>query len=115
MQLSNMFRATILKGLPHENSMLMEFRLFSHAIVDADFWAYFLFICNNDIEKQKYRNTLKGKENKKSKWILLISNVRNTNLQYHCLQLTAKRDNNYFKLIFLLSIEFLNYLYIGYS
>ena len=41
MQLSNMLRATILKGLPHGNPMQMEFRLFSHAIVDADFWAYF--------------------------------------------------------------------------
>ena len=65
MQLSNMLRATILKGLPHGNSIQMEFRLFSHTIMDADFWAFFLFICNNDIEKQKYRNTQKGKKNKK--------------------------------------------------
>ena len=83
MQLSNMLRATILKGLPHGNSMQMEFRLFSHTIMDADFWAFFyLFICNNDIEKQKYRNTLKGKKNKKlngyyldQTYVILIYNI----------------------------------------
>ena len=41
MQLSNMLRATILKGLPLGNSMQIEFRLFSHTIMDADFWAFF--------------------------------------------------------------------------
>ena len=50
------------------------------------FWNFF-FIYNNGIEIQKYRNTLKGKENKKKMKITYI-NIRNTNLQYHCLQFT---------------------------
>ena len=43
---------------------------------------FFLFICNNDIEKQKYRNTLKGKKNKKlngyyldQPYVILIYNL----------------------------------------
>ena len=44
MQLSKLLRATILKGLPHGNSMQMEFRLFSHTIMDADFWAFFYYL-----------------------------------------------------------------------
>ena len=84
MQLSNMLRATILKGLPSPRKFHTDgiSAVFSHNYGCWFLSFFFLFICNNDIEKQKYRNTLKGKKNKKlngyyldQTYVILIYNI----------------------------------------